>query len=206
MRSLVQHQIICWWLSHIQRDPDSSGRSRPTIGLGCTPTMGKAVAHELPSPEVSIPPDNEEEVSSRGWVLYPWPHAGEGRHCQVSGSFPAQTLLLVASHPSDSEEGQQHPCLPPAKPPYGSNNHQEACLWILVRPIMEYSSVVWDPHPAVEVNRLEMVQRRYDRYVCNDYGRTSSVTSMLKTSGGNNWKNSVLNPASPCCSGLWTTW
>ena len=28
-----------------------------------------------------------------------------------------------------------------------------------------------------------MVQRKYARYVCNDYGRTSSVTSMLKNIG-----------------------
>ena len=53
----------------------------------------------------------------------------------------------------------------------------------LVRSILEYSSVVWDPHTAVEVNRLEMVQRRYAHYVCNDYGCTSSVTSMLKNIG-----------------------
>ena len=37
--------------------------------------------------------------------------------------------------------------------------------------------------PQWKVNRLEMVQRRYARYVCNDYGRTSSVTSMLKNIG-----------------------
>ena len=67
------------------------------------------MAHELPFPEMPTPSDNEEEVSGRGGVLYSWPHAGEGRHCQVPGSFPTQTLLLVASHPSDSEEGQQHP-------------------------------------------------------------------------------------------------
>ena len=53
----------------------------------------------------------------------------------------------------------------------------------LVLPILEYSGVVWHPHTAVEVNRPEIVQRRYARYVCHDYGRTSSVTSMLKNIG-----------------------
>ena len=45
----------------------------------------------------------------------------------------------------------------------------------LVRPILEHSGVVWDPHNAVEVNRLEMVQRRYAHYLWNDYGRTSNA-------------------------------
>ena len=48
----------------------------------------------------------------------------------------------------------------------------------LIRPILEYSGVVWDPHTAQDVNRLEMVQRRYARYTSRDYGRT-----MLKTLG-----------------------
>ena len=55
----------------------------------------------------------------------------------------------------------------------------------LIRPILEYSSVVWDPHTAQDVNKLEMVQHRYARYTSRDYGRTSSVTAILKLSAGN---------------------
>ena len=53
----------------------------------------------------------------------------------------------------------------------------------LIHPILEYSGVVWDPHTAQDVNKLEMVQRRYARYTSRDYGRTSSVTAMLKILG-----------------------
>ena len=53
----------------------------------------------------------------------------------------------------------------------------------LIRPIHEYSGVVWDPHTAQDVNRLEMVQCRYARYTSRDNGRTSSITAMLKTLG-----------------------
>ena len=53
----------------------------------------------------------------------------------------------------------------------------------LIRPILEYSGVVWDPHAAQDVNKLEMVQHRYARYTSRDYGRTSSVTAILKTLG-----------------------
>ena len=52
-----------------------------------------------------------------------------------------------------------------------------------IRPILEYSGVVWDPHNAQDVNKLEMAQHRYARYTSRDYGRTSSVSAILKTLG-----------------------
>ena len=42
----------------------------------------------------------------------------------------------------------------------------------LIRPILEYSGVVWDPHNAQDVIKLEMAQHRYARYTSRDYGRT----------------------------------
>ena len=53
------------------------------------------------------------------------------------------------------------------------------CYKSLARPILEYSSCVWDPHTQRNVTKLEMVQRRAARFVKGDYERTSSVTSML---------------------------
>lgn len=50
----------------------------------------------------------------------------------------------------------------------------------LVRPLVEYSSSVWDPHQANLINKIEMVQRRAARFVMNDYKRDSSVTKMIK--------------------------
>lgn len=49
----------------------------------------------------------------------------------------------------------------------------------IVRPKLEYACSLWDPHTADYKNKLEMVQRRAARYVCNNYHNTSSVTSML---------------------------
>ena len=51
----------------------------------------------------------------------------------------------------------------------------------LVRPKLEYSSCVWDPHTKSQIHQLEMVQRRAARYTCNRYHNTSSVTEMLQT-------------------------
>ena len=56
---------------------------------------------------------------------------------------------------------------------------QELCYKTLVRPIVEYSSIIWDPQTASYTHKLEMVQRRYARFVLGDYRTTSSVTAMI---------------------------
>ena len=51
----------------------------------------------------------------------------------------------------------------------------------LVLPKLEYASTVWDPHQACLVDKLEMVQRRAARFVCNDYRRTTSVSELIRS-------------------------
>ena len=40
----------------------------------------------------------------------------------------------------------------------------------LVRPILEYASPVWDPHPIKDSDQIEKVQRTAARWVTSDYG------------------------------------
>ena len=49
----------------------------------------------------------------------------------------------------------------------------------LIRPKLEYSVGIWDPHTIKDMDRIEAVQRKAARFVTGDYGRKSSVTSML---------------------------
>ncbi|MES9880859.1 MAG: reverse transcriptase family protein [Sedimenticola sp.] len=53
----------------------------------------------------------------------------------------------------------------------------------LVRPQIEYASVIWDPYTQQNINKIEMVQRRAARWTVNDYSRQSSVTDMLSSLG-----------------------
>ena len=51
----------------------------------------------------------------------------------------------------------------------------------LVRPILEYASIIWDPHTASDIiHKLETVQRRSARHIMHNYSRHASVTTMLQ--------------------------
>ena len=39
----------------------------------------------------------------------------------------------------------------------------------LVRPQVEYASAVWSPYTKENINKIEILQRRAARWVCNDY-------------------------------------
>ena len=70
---------------------------------------------------------------------------------------------------------------------------KSTCYLTLVRPLLGYACMVWDPHTAQNTHKLEAVQRRSNThkleavqrrsasFVMNNYQQTSSVTSMLQT-------------------------
>ena len=53
----------------------------------------------------------------------------------------------------------------------------------LVRPSMEYGSIVWDPHQLTRIKTLEAVQNKGARYVNQDWDRRKSVTTTKKDLG-----------------------
>ena len=60
-----------------------------------------------------------------------------------------------------------------------SSHVKKKCFESYVRPILEYSSSVWDPHTKTNINKLEKVQRRAARYITKKYDYQSSVNKML---------------------------
>ena len=53
------------------------------------------------------------------------------------------------------------------------------CYKTLLRPILEYGCEIWDPSTQANIQKLEMIQRRYARFVYSDYRYSSSVAAML---------------------------
>jgi hypothetical protein len=53
----------------------------------------------------------------------------------------------------------------------------------IVRPTLEYGSILWDPHQIYLIDAIEAVQRRAARYVCKNFSRFDSVTQMISELG-----------------------
>ena len=62
----------------------------------------------------------------------------------------------------------------------GQEKNKTNAYFSLVRPQLEYATVLWDPYTQTYKNKIEMVQRQAARYVCNNYSCEASVTTMLK--------------------------
>ena len=60
-----------------------------------------------------------------------------------------------------------------------SKETKSVAYFTLVHPIVEYASIVWDPHYKTYIQNVEMVQRSAARFVCNRYHNKSSITEML---------------------------
>ena len=54
------------------------------------------------------------------------------------------------------------------------------CYKTLVRPIVEYGSVIWDPYTQDNIHKLEMVQRRSARFTTGKYQFQESVSQMME--------------------------
>ena len=60
---------------------------------------------------------------------------------------------------------------------------REVAFKILVRPILEYSSLVWSPYTKPNIHRIEMVQRRAARWTLGRFSSYDSVSGMLDELG-----------------------
>ena len=59
-------------------------------------------------------------------------------------------------------------------------SHHKVLKMSMVRPILEYGSLVWDPHPDKLQEELEKVQNRAARFVTRNYVyETGSMTGIL---------------------------
>ena len=52
---------------------------------------------------------------------------------------------------------------------------------MLVRPILEYASPIWNPHTGSQIIHLERIQHYAARFVANDHRRTTSPTTLVLT-------------------------
>ena len=60
-----------------------------------------------------------------------------------------------------------------------TQNQTPIAYTTLVRPILEYASIIWAPHTASNIHKLETIQRRSAKHIMHKvYNRHASVTTM----------------------------
>lgn len=74
-------------------------------------------------------------------------------------------------------------CFLKRKLKHATSNAKITAYKTMIRPILEYASIVWSPNKKVDINRLEKIQRQAARFILNKYKRTDSVTEMLSQCG-----------------------
>ena len=65
-------------------------------------------------------------------------------------------------------------------PACSSHMEQNVVRLMLIKPIIEYLSTVWDSYIKEDIYKLEMAQGRSARFICNNYNSTVSVTNLLQ--------------------------
>ena len=61
-----------------------------------------------------------------------------------------------------------------------SQTIKEKAYQSLVIPLLEYSAAVWDPQSIqIDINKVQMVQRRTTRWTLTKYHNTPNATSMF---------------------------
>ena len=78
-----------------------------------------------------------------------------------------------------SQKKQMHPYLSYIEMSKVGKKKKPCAYFSLVRPQLEYAAAIWDPYMQMYKNKIEMVQKRASRYVCNNYSGEINVTTVL---------------------------
>ena len=70
---------------------------------------------------------------------------------------------------------------------------RQLAYFALVRSKLEYSCSIWDPYLSKDIDLLEATQRRAARFVCGNYGKRDSVTTMINDLGWDSLQNRRKN-------------
>lgn len=65
---------------------------------------------------------------------------------------------------------------------YSTSDTRLLAYKTIIRPMLEYGNVIWDPFTKLNLTKLERIQNKATRFIFNSYGRTS-VQNLVQRAG-----------------------
>ena len=92
----------------------------------------------------------------------------------LSWNFILRPPHLEPTHQQHHQEGKQHPWI--RRCPTAC---KKTAYVALVRPLLEYGAIIWDPYQKQDISKMERIQRNAVRFIARDYKSKTpaSVTS-----------------------------
>ena len=102
----------------------------------------------------------------------------------LSRNFILRPSHLEPTHQQHHQEGKKHPWIHSKESPSMPNCLQKNCLpeyLALVRPLLDYGAIIWDPYQKQDISKMERIQRNAVRFIARDYKSKTpgSVTRLL---------------------------
>ena len=124
-------------------------------------------------------------------VLY-WDHSsGNSRSiiCKLPGHYHRLESYLELSCKASHQQSQRFKCFLQWNLKHCPTNIKVNCYKGLVRPVIEYAAMVWEPYTHNNISAIEVVQRRAARFVYNNYLSYTSVNNMIANLASNSLYN-----------------
>ena len=142
--------------------------------------MGETVVHELPSTEMLHVECHPEERKNCTVIPPTRTQPAKRQHSKIPWRKHTRQPELGTPH-IDTITNKANKTLGFLRRNLKIRNKKtkETAYKAFVRPILEYSATVWDPHSANNIKTIEKVQRRAARCVTNRHHQTSCVNSII---------------------------
>ena len=152
----------------------------PPRGSGCPTTVGVRLAHALPPTKMPNHAHHQTNVTSSNpptpytTTTSKQPTQPNTRGIHIHSTLNWNTHMNKTAQRTNTTSAFLHRNIRTCP-----RKTKHLAYTTLVRPILEYASIIWDPHTASNINKLETVQRRSARHM-HIYNRHVSVTTMLQ--------------------------
>ena len=161
----------------ITNQQDSNALPRGSV---CPTTVGGRLSHALPPTKMPNHAHHQQTQHHPIHLHHTQSQPPNNQHSQIPRYPYPQDPKLEHSHQQDCTESNTTSAFLHINIRTWPRKIKHIAYTTLVRPILEYASIIWDPHTDSNIHKLETVKRRSAKRIMHNYNRHASVTTMLQ--------------------------